>query len=236
MLVRFKKVRPHMPTLVLVGGMPRYQQVNEVEALMKALKLMKQSWGANIARSLHIKLHVAEDKEDFLRWLEKQTDFLHISCHGESRNGVTELYVMRAGTVSLQEIEGRNIQAKVVFINACQASRKKLAEAFLVTAGKRRHMYLVAPFNDVYFDEAFLASLFFYKREFIERSSHLNQTVERKSLNQTVEYINNLLGTTTTYRIWEKISEQCCMLPEPKDVEEAWRRSQRCGIVTMRAE
>lgn len=71
-----------MIKLILLEGLPKYEGVNEAQALAYSLRLMTRAYGKTTQRSLGIKPHTATDKQDFTKWLGKDTDFLHISAHG----------------------------------------------------------------------------------------------------------------------------------------------------------
>jgi hypothetical protein len=182
-----------MRRLLLVEGLPKYEGINEAQVLADALYLMMKGYDKRRTKSLKITPHTATNKEDFLKWLERKTDFLHISSHGRVEKGRTTLYIMQGGKVTAEDIKNFRIKAKVIFVNACQASRKDLANAFF-KAGNPKKRYFIAPRVDVPFDEAFLISLLFYKRAFLEK---------RPSLFNSLKYVYNLKDVKTNYWLWE---------------------------------
>ena len=182
-----------MRKLLLIEGIHKYERINEAQALANALRLMMKGYDGRRTRGLQIITHTAKNKEDFLKWLEHKTDFLHISSHGRVENDRTTLHITQGGKVTADNIEKLNIKAKVVFINACQASRKDLANAFF-KAGNPKKRYFIAPRVDVPFDEAFLISLLFYKRAFLEK---------RPSLFNSLKYVCNLKDVKTNYWLCE---------------------------------
>jgi len=186
-----------LPKLILLEGLPKYENVNEAYAIADALEIMKKSCDGRRARHLKIIPHTAENKADFMRWLEKDTDFLHISAHGDRVNNQTILKITRNGTLTPKEVAELNIKAKVIFMNACQQSRKDMAEAFF-KAGKPKYRFFIAPFKEVPFDEAFLIALLFYKNAFLERTSLENS----KSLFKALEKVYTM-RIKTSYFFWE---------------------------------
>jgi hypothetical protein len=182
-----------MRQLILIEGMPKYEGINEAKALADALRLMMKGYDRRTTRGLKITQHTAKDKEDFLRWLERKTDFLHISSHGRVENGRTILYLTQGGKITADDIENLQINAKVVFVNACQVSRRDLANAFF-KAGEPKRRFYIAPRVDVPFDEAFLVALLFYKKAFLEK---------RRRLLSALNYVYKLKDVKTNYWIWE---------------------------------
>lgn len=182
-----------MTQLILLEGLPKYEGINEAKALADALRLMMKGYEGRRTRGLKITPHTAKDKEDFLRWLERKTDFLHISSHGRVEKGHTALYLTQGGKISAEDIENLEIKARVIFVNACQVSRRDLADAFF-KAGRPRRRYYIAPRVDVTFDEAFLVALLFYKKAFLEK---------RPRLFSALKYVYNLKDVKTNYWLWE---------------------------------
>jgi hypothetical protein len=182
-----------MRRLILLEGLPKYERINEAKALADALHLMMKGYDGRRTRGLKITPHIATDKGDLLQWLERKTDFLHISSHGRVEKGRTTLYITQGGKVTADDIENLQVKAKVVFVNACQASRKDLADAFF-KAGKPKQRYFIAPRVDVPFDEAFLIALLFYKRAFLEK---------RPRLFNSLKYVYNLKDVKTNYWLWQ---------------------------------
>jgi hypothetical protein len=74
---------------------------------------MVKGYDKRKAKGLKIVVHTAKDKEDFLRWLECKTDFLHISSHGRVENGRTTLYITQGGKVTATDIKNLDVKAKV---------------------------------------------------------------------------------------------------------------------------
>jgi len=181
-----------MPRLLLIEGLPKYEGINEAKALAMALRLMIKGYDGRTAKSLKITVHTATSKEDFLQWLQRTTDFLHISSHGKVERGRTTLYITQGGKVTAEDIENLQISAKVVFLNACQVSREDMADAFF-KAGNPKRRYYIAPRKDVPFDEAFLVALLFYKRAFLEK---------RPKLFNAIKYVYNLKDIKTNYWLW----------------------------------
>jgi len=68
-----------MRRLILIEGLPKYEGVNEAQALADALQLMMKGYDGRRTKSLKIMSHTATDKRDFLKWLERKTDLLHIT-------------------------------------------------------------------------------------------------------------------------------------------------------------
>jgi hypothetical protein len=182
-----------MRRIVLLEGLPKYEGVNEAQALACALNLMVKGYDKRKAKGLKIVAHTANDKGDFLKWLECKTDFLHISSHGRVEKGRTTLYITQGGKVTADDIEKLDVKARVVFVNACQASHRDLADAFF-KAGNPKKRYFIATRVDVPFDEAFLIALLFYKRAFLEK---------RPRLFDALKYVYNLKDVKTNYWLWE---------------------------------
>ena len=183
----------NMPRLLLVEGLPKYEGINEAEALATALRIMIKGYDRRTTKSLKIITHTATNKEDFLKWLQHTTDFLHISSHGKFENNHTTLYITNGGKVTAEDIKNLNIKAKVIFLNACQVSRDDMANAFL-KAGNPKRRYYIAPRKDVPFDEAFIVALLFYKRAFLDR---------RPKLFSALKYVYNLKDIKTNYWLWK---------------------------------
>ncbi|MEM2970402.1 MAG: hypothetical protein QXR63_05660, partial [Candidatus Bathyarchaeia archaeon] len=99
-----------MRRLLLVEGLPKYEGINEAQVLADALCLMMKGYDKRRTRSLKITPHTATNKEDFLNWLERKTDFLHISSHGRVEKGRTTLYIMQGGKVTAEDIKNLHIK------------------------------------------------------------------------------------------------------------------------------
>jgi hypothetical protein len=187
-----------MTKLTLVEGLPKYDGINEANAIANALNVMKKGLGNNRSKHLHINSIRANTKQEFTKGLEKNTDFLHISSHGErDKNNTTYLYVTNGGCVYPQDIEELNIQAKVVFLNACLTSRKDMANAFL-EANNPNFRFFIAPRNDVTFDEAFIVSLLFYRNAFLNSIDLRSGNAIFKALNR----VYKLGDIKTKYSLW----------------------------------
>jgi len=183
-----------MLRLTLIEGLPKYEGINEAKSLATALRIMKRGYDQRRVKNLRITAHMAKDKNDFLRWLQRQTEFLHISSHGRFKKGHTVLNITQGGKVTAEDIEELKIKAKLVFLNACQVSREDMADAFF-RAGKPRCQYYIAPKKDVPFHEAFIVALLFYKRAFLEK---------RPKLFSALNYVYNLKDIKTTYWFWTR--------------------------------
>lgn len=181
-----------MLKLTLLEGLPKYEGVNEAKALASALRIMMKGYDQRKVKNLKISAHRAIDKEDFLKWLSRKTDFLHISSHGKVEKGRTVLHITQGGKITAEDIENLPIKAKVIFLNACQVSRDDMADAFF-KAGKPNCRYYLAPRKDVPFDEAFIVALLFYKRAFLEK---------RPKLYSALKYVYNLKDIRTNYWLW----------------------------------
>jgi len=192
--------------LVLLGGLPKYEGINEAKTLKQGLKLMMKAYDQRRIRVKEIKEHTAETKQDFLNWLQKDTDFLHVSCHGSHDTGNTVLSITQGGNVTSEDIwrteknkiTTLNIKAKVVFMNACGTSCKDLREAFF-KSGKKTLRYYIAPRVEVPFDEAFLVALLFYKKAFLDATA--NQKHDRTF--SALKYAFRLKDIKTNYWLYE---------------------------------
>lgn len=105
-----------------------------------------------------------KDKTEFLSKLNtnKKYDIIHISAHGSSK-GSRDASVGNGSTwsASTEEISQTSHRAKLVFVNACVSSRKKMANAF-------HSKFFLAPSTEVRWDDAALFSIMFYKRYVID--------------------------------------------------------------------
>jgi len=63
--------------LVLLEGLPKYERVNEAKTLKQGLKLMMNGYDRRRSRVKEVIEHTAENKEDFLNWLQSDTDLKH---------------------------------------------------------------------------------------------------------------------------------------------------------------
>ena len=186
-----------MPILTLVEGLPKYEGINEAYTISDSLNIMRKSIDERRARHLQIDPHTAENKDHFLNLLETKTDILHISSHGSSIAGKTVLEITNGGIVTAADIKGRKISARIIFVNACQASRTDMANAF-IEKSKTEHRYFIAPFNEVGFDEAFVVALLFYWQVFLKGIPIDNSNKILKAL----EYAYKTKGVSTKYNFW----------------------------------
>lgn len=190
--------------LVLLEGLPKYEGINEAKTLKQGLKLIMKGYDRRRIRSKIIKDHTATNKDDFLQWLQRDTYFLHVSCHGERKKGITRLYITQGGWVTAKDIWNKSdkakclkINARVVMVNACETSSKDMREAFF-EAGKHRLRYYIAPHEDVPFDEAFLVALLFYKKAFLDTFAKRKYDMIFRSL----KYAYNLKDLRTNYWLY----------------------------------
>lgn len=187
-----------MPILTLVEGLPKYEGVNEAVAISDALNIMRKSVDGRRDRYLRIYPNTANKKSHFLKLLECKTDFLHISSHGSRIEGKTFLDITKSGKVSADDIRELDIKAKIIFLNACQTSRKDMANAFF-KAGTYPFRYFIAPFKEIPFDEAFVVALLFYWKAFL-KGVPLKNT---KKLFDALEYAYKLKDISTNFFFWE---------------------------------
>jgi hypothetical protein len=184
--------------LTLVEGLPKYDGIDEANAIADALNIMKKGLGDPNSKKLLINSIRANTKKEFTKALEKQTDFLHISSHGErDKVNTTYLYVTNGGCIYPQDIEELKVKAKVVFLNACLTSRKDMANAFL-NANDPEFRFFIAPRNEVTFDEAFLVSLLFYRNAFLKTINFQSGRAVFKALNK----VYKLGDIKTKYSLW----------------------------------
>lgn len=189
-----------MTKLTLVEGLPKYDGIDEADAIADALNIMKKGLGKNRSKHLYINSIRANTREEFTKSLEKKTDFLHISSHGErDKDNTTYLYVTNGGCVYPQDIKELRIKAKVVFLNACLTSRKDMANAFL-EANDPSFRFFIAPRNDARFDEAFLVSLLFYRNAFLNDIDFKSGRAIFRALNK----VYKLGDVRTRYSLWRK--------------------------------
>ena len=189
-----------MTRLTLVEGLPKYDGIDEANAIADALNIMKKGLGHEKSKKLYINSIRAHTKTEFTNSLEKRTDFLHISSHGErNKENTTYLYVMNGGCVYPEDIEKLRIKAKVVFLNACLTSKMDMANAFL-EANKPNYRYFIAPKNEVTFDEAFLVSLLFYRNAFL----HNIDFSSSRSIFRALSKIYKIGNIKTRYSLWRK--------------------------------
>jgi hypothetical protein len=184
-----------MVKLVLIEGLRKYDYVDEARVLATALRLMTRAYTKRRSKSLRIIPHIAANKKDFLEWLEKDTDFLHISAHGGIEEGHSYLKITAGGKVTARDIENLDIKAKCLFLNACQTARDDMANAFFKANKHRKKMYFISTKARVPFDEAFLVALLFYKKAFVERKA---------SLLWALKYTESLKDIQSEYWFWSK--------------------------------
>ena len=83
-------------------------------------------------------------------------------------------------------------------MNACLTSRKDIANAFF-KAGVDNTLYFIAPHQEVSFDEAFLVSLLFYRKAFLQRTP----LSDSKQIFKALEYAYKLKDINTKYWFWQ---------------------------------
>ena len=187
-----------MTKLTLVEGLPKYDGINEANAIADALNIMKKGLGVKRYKILHVNSIRANTKQEFTKGLEKNTDFLHISSHGErDKDNTTYLYVTNGGCIYPHNIKELKIKAKVVFLNACLTSKRDMANAFL-EANNPSFRFFIAPRNDVTFDEAFIVSLLFYRNAFLNSIDFSSGKAVFKALNK----VYKLGDIRTKYSFW----------------------------------
>ncbi len=152
-----------MPKLLLIEGLPEYDKVTEAKLIDETFSILKKGIDGRRARHVLTFFERPQTKEKFLSLLEDDYDYIHISAHGERlERGKGVIYVRNRGIVRAENIHELNIKAKVVFANACETYQKDLIDAFLASGNPKSRTY-IAPKNTVYFDEAYLIALLFWK-------------------------------------------------------------------------
>ena len=190
-----------MPKLTLIEGLPKYEGINEAKAIADVLKIMKRGLDPRQSKNLSIKAIRANSKEHFIKSLERTTDFLHISSHGDrDKNNKTYLYITNGGCIYPDEIRELKIKAKVIFLNACLASKRDMANAFL-EANNSSFRFFIAPRKEVKFNEAFIVSLLFYRNAFLKP---INIESKRAVFN-ALKRVNKLGDVKTHYSIWKSL-------------------------------
>jgi len=127
-------------------------------------------------------------KRSFLQKLNtgKQYNVIHISAHGGLK-GKVGIGNGRTWLATPEEIKETNHKATLVFVNACLANKRVIAEAF-------QSRYFLAPVTEVDWIKAALFSLMFYKR----------YIVNGVSLRSAFEYARNRTQTRSDYpNYWE---------------------------------
>jgi len=158
-----------VPKLFLIEGLPKHEGVSECIALHQSLLIFQKGMdGRKLRRPLSSKPPFRiSNKNEFLNTLQNsQSEYIHISAHGDYESGRTWIELPR-GKVYSDEIADLEVSARIVFVNACKTWRKDLVNAFL-EAGTRRKMCCIAPKNEVSYDDALLFALLFYKKLLIE--------------------------------------------------------------------
>ena len=128
-------------------------------------------------------------KRSFLQKLNtgKRYNIIHISAHGELKKGKIGIGNGRTWLATPEEIEKTNHKATLVFVNACLANRKVIADAF-------KSKYFLAPVTEVEWIKAALFSLMFYKR----------YIVDGVSMRSAFEYARRNTQTCSDYpNYWE---------------------------------
>lgn len=158
-----------MPKLLLVEGLPQYDRVNEAKLIHETFGIVKKGYDGRRARYVTTSFHQPATKKDFLELLEEDYDYIHISAHGEKIcGGKGVIYVRNRGVIKAKDLLGLDIKAKVIFVNSCKAYIRDLKYAFLAAGSPKDRVY-IAPKNDVYFDEAYLIALLFWKRIMLDK-------------------------------------------------------------------
>lgn len=184
-----------MKKLLIIESIPDRHKASEGEALRQALEIMKRTWDGRVVRHLNIVVRQAFTKKSFLNLLKEESDFLHISAHGDiNKTDKKNRHVLKIGKgkiVTPEEIQKSKPRAKIIFVSACFAGYFDLASAFF---DKKKGGLYLAPMRNVPFDEAFLVALQFHRGAFLEKS-------KRKAM----IYIKDLKGgiKERTYRLYE---------------------------------
>jgi hypothetical protein len=75
-----------MKRLLIIETIPDKNKAYEGNALKESLEAMKKSWDARTTKFLIIDIEKAFTKKRFFELLNEETDYLHISAHGERIN------------------------------------------------------------------------------------------------------------------------------------------------------
>jgi hypothetical protein len=187
--------------LLIIETIPDRHEAFEGEALRQALELMKKAWDGRICRHLKIDVKLAFTKRSFLSSLEEECDFLHISAHGRRKDSAHVLVIGKGVEVTPEEVAKKSLKAASIFVSACHAGHRDLANAFF--SNGRAGFYL-APVSEPPFDEAFLVALQFHRGAFLEEFAKkgINKGKERFN-SRTQKYIAELKSVKKPYRLFE---------------------------------
>lgn len=173
-----------MVRLRLVEGIPKYAGPSEAELIHKTVPILTRAYDQRRARYIKTSFAQPWTRDDFLAYLEKDCDYLHISAHGAKIDGHGEFYVRPNATIRARDISDLEIKATVVFLNACRTWSEDLKDAFLQAMDNNDACY-IAPSNDVPFDEAYLVALLFYKSLLLDRRTPWRSLVFANTLPRT---------------------------------------------------
>lgn len=155
---------------------------SEGKTLEQALNLILDCMDQRKARHLEIEYFTAFTKSKFMDRLKHECEFLHISSHGTTDNGLEKgnRHVLEIGRkeergqtikngrqVTPNEIKELEIKAKTVFVSACFSGHNDMANAFF---NDRRKGVYIGPCRRIDFEKAFLVALHFYRGAFLEKS------------------------------------------------------------------
>ncbi len=178
--------------------------LNEGKALKEALELMKKTWNGKTTKYLNIDLKEAYEKSTFLNYLKEETDYLHISAHGQW-NKRKRKHVLKIGEnieITPDDIRKHKPKASNIFVNACRAGHFNLAKAFFDFDPKKKGFY-VGPVGEPYYDGAFLVALQFHRGAFVEEFSQgINKGKERVS-KKAIRYVEELKSIPAEYKYFD---------------------------------
>ena len=140
------------------------------------------------AASLYYKI---KSKKEFLSKLNtgKRYNIIHISAHGPP--DCQEIGIGNGSTwlASPADIEHSNHKVTLVFVNACLANRRVMADSF------KGAKYFLAPKTEVQWVDAAMFSLAFYKR----------YIVDGVSMRSAFKYARRMTQTSNDYpNYWER--------------------------------
>lgn len=76
-----------MPKLLLVEGLPKYEKMSEAELIHETFCILKKGCSRRIARHATTIFRQPDTKREFLRLLEEDCRYLHVSAHGKVKRG-----------------------------------------------------------------------------------------------------------------------------------------------------
>ena len=132
-----------------------------------------------LRKKVSIDMVRVKTKQEFLKQLGRKCDILHISAHGYvrklKRSDKTPYYESNSQRIALPfgEVGSKDLEGKItykpefIFLNACSMNWKEMYNAFHPDAT------FLAPYYDVYWDEAIVYALRFYQRLFIKREDYV---------------------------------------------------------------